>query len=901
METLMINGIFTAFMLALAFWDYQSFGKQKHRDFKSIIMSAGVLGTFVGIFVGLQDFNVNNIENSVPSLLAGLKTAFYTSILGMALAILLSIAQKSKAVKSDFENMLDYFSLQAGKLDQLEKLEALSAIKEIVSQQKQQLELQSAYQRQQAENFKILQDSFNGTNATLREAMHHLAKGASKELIAALQEVIRDFNLRITDQFGDNFKELNNAVSQMIAWQNQYKDSIAGLDHSLKHTLELFAATKDSLELVASRNTEVLEVYHALASSIEASRIENEKLSALLSGFGAMHDNATAALHCVENLSKNLQDTHEQALVLTKESLQGVQDFLNQSTATHQETIQNSLENSLKNIESGANAQNEALVALQNAFNTFNTEYIAQNKAQITDLLESLKVELRAFIESFTESDSKLKHKNLEMIAHIQSSIKERLDEVKESFENSLEVLENAQKESLLLIEYQAKRSDDVLIRHTQEMGSVVEKASHHLAELGEKTKESLTKNSDTLEQHIVNAVLNFDTLLGKTTKTLEDNFEDSKTTLMALSKEIESQMVVTTKSLNSMLNDTADVLGEATQNIKESLVQTNATLSENFKEATDSIVENLSHSTETIAANLDTNTQNIVNHFESATSTMGESVANLIKQNQSHSKNLMALLEENVKTFSNTLEQLHQDSTQYAKDLQGQMRGNFAESYKNALESLSAYLKNTTTAYQNKLQDLSKMGVENHQQISANLHAQLEVMAKEFDENSKKVLQSNAALASHLLNASKEQLESHTSRVLESYKSLDDNVKNTLQEMAKSYLGMLEILTKQSLETPKNVSVELLQTFNTLQKNLGEALNQTYLSLENNRKEIDAILHITEINIATSLNQTNTLNTTLCQSLGELDNALSNITLGFRQDYEWFLRRIRELMGARG
>ena len=119
--------------------------------------------------------------------------------------------------------------------------------------------------------------------------------------------------------------------------------------------------------------------------------------------------------------------------------------------------------------------------------------------------------------------------------------------------------------------------------------------------------------------------------------------------------------------------------------------------------------------------------------------------------------------------------------------------------------------------------------------------------------------------------------------------------------EMAKNYLGMLEILTKQSLETPKNVSVELLQTFNTLQKNLGEALNQTYLSLENNRKEIDAILRITETNIKTSLSQTNTLNTTLCQSLGELDNALSNITLGFRQDYEWFLRRIRELMGARG
>ncbi|WP_416862180.1 MotA/TolQ/ExbB proton channel family protein, partial [Helicobacter ganmani] len=104
MENLIINVIFTAFMFGLAFWDYLSYGKQKHRDFKSIIMSAGVLGTFVGIFVGLQDFDVSNVENSVPSLLAGLKTAFYTSILGMALAILLSILQKSKAVKTDFEN-----------------------------------------------------------------------------------------------------------------------------------------------------------------------------------------------------------------------------------------------------------------------------------------------------------------------------------------------------------------------------------------------------------------------------------------------------------------------------------------------------------------------------------------------------------------------------------------------------------------------------------------------------------------------------------------------------------------------------------------------------------------------------------------------------------------------------
>lgn len=891
MESLLINGVFTVFMLALAFWDYQSYGKQKHRDFKSIIMSAGVLGTFVGIFVGLQDFDVNNIENSVPSLLRGLQTAFYTSILGMALAILLSILQKSKAAKSDFENMLDYFSLQVSKLDKLETLSGIkNTLKEIADQNKERLESQNNYQAMQIANLKTIESSFNTTNATLKEAMHHLAKGASKELIAALQEVIKDFNLRITDQFGDNFKELNNAVTQMIVWQNSYKDSIAGLDSSLKNTLKAFDSSKESLELVASRNSEVLEVYNALAKSIEASRIENEKLSVLLSGFESMHANAESALKGIEVLSKNLDLTHEKSLNYTKESLQEVQGFLTQSTQEHQQSIQNSLEDSLKVLQEDSQKQKESLLALQEMFNSFNDAYITQNKEQLTNLLDSLKEELGIFMESFVESDSKLKHKNLEMISHIQSSIEERLEGVKDSFKESLEVLENAQKESLLLIEEQAKRSDDVLIRHTQEMGSVVEKASHHLQELSDKTQQNLSKNSDTLEQHIVNAVLNFDSLLGKTTKSLEENFEDSKNTLMELSKEIESQMVVTTKSLNSLLGDTSQTLNQSTQDIKESLVQTNQTLTQSFKETTDIITQNL-----------ESTTQKICENIESTTNNMGQSVANLLEQNQAYSQNLNTLLENSVKAFAGSLEQLQKDSAQHTQELQGQMRANFAESYKNALDSLSAFLKNTTSSYQNKLQDLSKLGIEQHQAMNQNLQAQLNAMAKEFESNSQKVIQSSSTLAENLLKISASSLDAHSQKITQSYNALDQTIKTTLQEMAKNYLGMLEILTKQSLETPKNASAELLNAFNILQKNLGDALTQTYLSLENNRKEIDAILKITQTNITTSLSQTTELNDTLCKSLGELDGALSNITLGFRQDYEWFLRRIRELMGARG
>jgi hypothetical protein len=83
-----INLIFVIFIFILGYLDYKT-GK----DLKSQIVSIGVLGTFVGIFIGLQAFNPNDIINSVNEILVGLKTAFFTSIVGMSVSTILSIIQ----------------------------------------------------------------------------------------------------------------------------------------------------------------------------------------------------------------------------------------------------------------------------------------------------------------------------------------------------------------------------------------------------------------------------------------------------------------------------------------------------------------------------------------------------------------------------------------------------------------------------------------------------------------------------------------------------------------------------------------------------------------------------------------------------------------------------------------
>ena len=56
----------------------------------SLISTFGVIGTFVGITIGLMDFEEANVAASIPKLLGGLKMAFFTSLLGMVGSLILS-------------------------------------------------------------------------------------------------------------------------------------------------------------------------------------------------------------------------------------------------------------------------------------------------------------------------------------------------------------------------------------------------------------------------------------------------------------------------------------------------------------------------------------------------------------------------------------------------------------------------------------------------------------------------------------------------------------------------------------------------------------------------------------------------------------------------------------------
>lgn len=366
-QSLSIITLFTIAMLYFALKDYKSYDTDNHQDFKSIIVSTGVLGTFVGIFLGLIDFDTTNIKDSVPSLLEGLKTAFVTSIVGMFISISLSAMQKSKGqgqaedelgILNQINTRLSHLESIANNTKEISTLPLMNTKLDSIDTNIKALSVDiSSVKEEMRSNqkmlFEFLEDSLNKVNRTLEETIDVLTEGATKEIIKALENVIQDFNKNLTEQFGDNFKQLNEAVLNMIKWQETYKSSIEKVEAQLKEVITVLDSSSTKLESVAT---------------------STEKMSINYSKIDETSSKLTAILETNDNQVKNLE-THLKSLAeigdRAKQSVEQIDKFsdkLQGSLASQSETIHKLTGEIEKQLPKSLDELNKALTTLTNKF-----------------------------------------------------------------------------------------------------------------------------------------------------------------------------------------------------------------------------------------------------------------------------------------------------------------------------------------------------------------------------------------------------------------------------------------------------------------------------------------------------------------------------------------------------
>lgn len=179
----------------------------RNANYRNECVSIGILGTFVGITFSLYHFDAANISGSIPSFIDGLKMAFITSAVGVSASIILSLKQPDSEVSS---------------------LETL-------------IELQKA------------------NNHILEASLANLAESSSEEIINALKEVVGDFNSNIENQFGENFKALNEAFNKLVIWQEEYTVMIENQQEATQKQHELTMKRLADFEVVENMRLDALQ------------------------------------------------------------------------------------------------------------------------------------------------------------------------------------------------------------------------------------------------------------------------------------------------------------------------------------------------------------------------------------------------------------------------------------------------------------------------------------------------------------------------------------------------------------------------------------------------------------------------------------------------------------------
>jgi chromosome segregation ATPase len=329
-------------------------------------VSLGIFGTFVGVYIGLKGFDVQDISASIPLLLDGLKTAFMTSIWGIAVSIGLRLlyghlddAEADGSVQSD-----DPMVLLQGILNGVEQLG--------VQTEKQTQQMTDAIQKMN-DTSEIRTQAVLGQVTETREALvssfdafsERLTENGMDVLVEALEKVIRDFNALLGELVGSAFQDLRDAVTRLVDWQGNYRDDMETMQERLNVLLSQSASSTDvlnrsaeSLALVderldsTTRSLEKLTLHSAdLEQHVEALRGQNAQLQASLESVHNLGESAKDVIPTVDKQVREMVDSLVRAASDSASHLERANSSLSEFVETTTQTLQQSVESQTESMQ----------------------------------------------------------------------------------------------------------------------------------------------------------------------------------------------------------------------------------------------------------------------------------------------------------------------------------------------------------------------------------------------------------------------------------------------------------------------------------------------------------------------------------------------------------------------
>lgn len=495
-----IFGILVAYILYFFLKEKQY---SKESVLGNIASTIGVLGTFVGISIGLWKFNPNDITSSVPLLLSGMKIAFATSIIGMAASIFMKYIALKNEDEENIDDIMELFNTMIA--------ESRNVNNTLIENQKQTenvLNKVSEIWASHQENLTVV----------LKSEILNL----NNNTISKQEELIGEFK-----KLGECFTLLNSGVNNLLTWQENYKETIENTTKELEIVIQTIHNADESIESISKNSSLIKE--------------NNENLSEVLKEI-----NKTQNVIIESNKSIiEISNTAKESIPQINEHFTNIDNRTKESTAYLQTLISENLNNIKSYLEK---ITEDVLSKTTQSIYENNRQFkyeISEHISQCKMLIYSLKDLIPDINEHLLSTQKRFNKTLIHFNEEVQNSLRE----------NTLEINKQVQ----LLKENTANINntlDDTISESTKRLENITIATSNQIKTMAEEMEKLCVRKIEKLDNTLIEEFTDALSCLAGQLVTISEGFSEDYYRLLEELKEAFAQNDVVSTIDNEAISE---------------------------------------------------------------------------------------------------------------------------------------------------------------------------------------------------------------------------------------------------------------------------------------------------------------------------------------------------------
>ena len=306
----------------------------------NILPGIGICGTFFGIIYALWSIDSLNMKNSIPKLLDGMSIAFITSLIGLGTSLIIRIYIESNSDNVEEENSIDSIvGLLKSNNEQLIILTKTLTSKEDnpILNELQKLRL-------------AMNDKYNELIDEFRIFAKTQAENNANSLIEALEKVMREFNVKISEQFGDNFKRLNEAVGKMLEWQENYYKQIEFITNQLDDNSKLMEKNREIIIDVSEKYSDGIKLSSKMENAIDNLEMQRKSLEGDMERFSNLSIEAEKVFPIIEQNIESLTVSLKESIEKSTSNVENIVEAQQTQLEANIDRLNKIYENSINEL-----------------------------------------------------------------------------------------------------------------------------------------------------------------------------------------------------------------------------------------------------------------------------------------------------------------------------------------------------------------------------------------------------------------------------------------------------------------------------------------------------------------------------------------------------------------------